>query len=269
MPGLDENKALWDGAYDWPDGGDEWSKPWGGPASEWYATLYPRLRHFLPASTIVEIAPGYGRWTQYLLGHCDHLIGVDLSQECVTACERRFEGDNKAEFHVNDGRSLDMVPGGSADLVFSFDSLVHAEADVLEAYMTALATKLSPDGVAFLHHSNLAGRITDPKIRYGTQLARSVPATMRVVRKLGMLQPTHFRAASMSGGLLAEFATSAGLHCTSQEHISWHGSAIIDCISVVSRPGSRWDKTIEVVENPRFWDEALSAGAAERAYGQS
>lgn len=43
----------------------------------------------------------------------------------------------------------------SIDLAFSFDSLVHAEQDVLAGYLSVFATKLKPGGTAVLHHSNL------------------------------------------------------------------------------------------------------------------
>src|SRR4029077_1318302 len=64
--------------------------------------------------------------------------------------------DNKhLAFYVNDGSSLDVVPDGSVDFVFSFDSLVHAEKDVIERYIQQLSKKLKLDGVGFIHHSNL------------------------------------------------------------------------------------------------------------------
>jgi cyclopropane fatty-acyl-phospholipid synthase-like methyltransferase len=39
------------------------------------------------------------------------------------------------------------------DFVFSFDSLVHVESDVIENYLTQLAKKLKPNGIGFIHHS--------------------------------------------------------------------------------------------------------------------
>src|SRR5687768_4980448 len=97
--------------------------------------LYPRVRQFLPAATILEIAPGHGRWTQYLLPLCERLIGVDVAANCVAACRERFAGDAHAEFHKNDGMSLPMVPDGKVDFAFSFDSLVHCERDVMQSYI--------------------------------------------------------------------------------------------------------------------------------------
>jgi hypothetical protein len=48
-----------------------------------------------------------------------------------------------------------MIENGSIDFAFSFDSLVHAESDVMSSYAHELARVLKPGGVAFLHHSNL------------------------------------------------------------------------------------------------------------------
>jgi hypothetical protein len=117
MPDVRENERLWS-TYDWGERGDEWSGAWRSPDYQWWGTLYPRLRHYLPARTILEIAPGFGRWTHYLLGHCDRLIGIDLMAGCVEACAERFRDEPKASFHQNDGRSLDDVPDGEVDLAF-------------------------------------------------------------------------------------------------------------------------------------------------------
>src|SRR3954452_10190572 len=116
MPDVEANQRQWDGAYAWSYGGDEWSAGWGGPEAQWHFTLWPRLRRFLPASTILEIAPGYGRWTQYLLEYCDRYTGVDLSAQSVEACRQRFAAISHAEFHTNDGASLSVV--GDASIEF-------------------------------------------------------------------------------------------------------------------------------------------------------
>src|SRR3990172_432923 len=104
MGGIEQNEAQWD-SYDWPAKGDEWSTLWGGADYQWLGSLLPRVREFLPAGTILEIAPGHGRWTRYLLQHCDRLIGVDLSAGCVNACRERFADHPGAGFHKNDGLS--------------------------------------------------------------------------------------------------------------------------------------------------------------------
>ena len=126
-----------------------------GTESLWWFVLYPRIHRFLPATGILEIAPGYGRWTQFLRNQCRSLIAVDISEKCIEHCKARFGSDDHIKYYVNDGTSLAAVPDGSIDFVFSFDSLVHAEKDVIEEYLLQLARKLTPNGVGFLHHSNI------------------------------------------------------------------------------------------------------------------
>ena len=63
--------------------------------------------------------------------------------------------DNHISYYVNDGQSVDMIEDSSIDFVFSFDSLVHADTKTLEAYLKQLAVKLKPNGIGFIHHSNL------------------------------------------------------------------------------------------------------------------
>src|SRR6478752_7017059 len=110
----------------------------------WFGFVLPRIHAFMPTGTLLEIGPGYGRWTAYLKDLCDRLIGVDLAENCVEACRQRFADVDHAEFHVNDGRSLSMVADGSIDVAFSFDSLVHADDDALNAYVVELARVLAP-----------------------------------------------------------------------------------------------------------------------------
>jgi hypothetical protein len=48
-----------------------------------------------------------------------------------------------------------MIPDQWIDFAFSFDSLVHVEADFIESYLQQLACKLTKEGVGFIHHYNL------------------------------------------------------------------------------------------------------------------
>ena len=67
MPTIDENRTQWDQQYDWISAGNEWSSHWGGTETEWRSTIFPRIWGFVPTGTICEIAPGYGRWSKYLI----------------------------------------------------------------------------------------------------------------------------------------------------------------------------------------------------------
>src|ERR1700685_1918967 len=140
MPTLEQNR-FW-GQYSWPEQGNEWSAEWGDAETQWHATILPRIRRFLPAQRVLEIAPGYGRWSSFLIDSADEYIGVDLNAECVVACRARFAAANHATFMVNDGKSLAAVADDSVNFAFSFDSLVHVEIDVIETYLQELSRKL-------------------------------------------------------------------------------------------------------------------------------
>jgi SAM-dependent methyltransferase len=246
MPTLASNKEHWD-AYAWPQGGDEWSVAWGGSEYVWYGVLLPRLLRFLPARRMLEIAPGFGRWTQYLKDLCDEMIVVDLAAQCIEACQRRFADSHHIVYHVNDGLSLEAVAPRSIDFVFSYDSLVHAEAPVLRSYLRQLAEKLTPDGVGFIHHSNLAA------IRPPTP---------------GAPPPDiHWRAHDMSAALFVEYCNEAGLQCIAQEILDWGGEARLDCLSVFTLPGSRFARPLQVAETPTFRAEAGRLRSIAQLYG--
>ena len=239
MPELEENITYWERDFHWRHGGDEWSDWWGSPEAQWRATVWPRVRAYLPAQRAVEIAPGFGRWTEFLREHCDELIGVDVAEKCVKACRRRFRRDRRLTFFANDGRSLPMVASGCAGFVFSFDSLVHVERDVMDAYVREVARILRDDGVAFLHHSNMAGY----------DVGRHLP---------------HWRSGSVSAETVAATASEVGLSCFAQELVPWGNDHdyLSDAFTWVARAGSRHDHPREVVTNEAFMDEAARAQAS-------
>ena len=233
MPDISENLEMWT-AYHWREHGDEWSHPWGGASSQWRASILPRIRPFLPARVLVEIGPGHGRWTQLLRRHCECLIGVDLSPGCVAACRYRFADDERLSFNLTDGKTLTGVEDGQADLVFSFDTLVHAEQDVMDAYLVELARVLSQQGVAFLHHSN-AGSCHAEEI-----------------------DTSHWRARSVSAETVAASASDLALSGFRQELVTWgtRRDHLLDCFTWIARVGSQHDRGREVARNFAFMDEA-------------
>jgi 2-polyprenyl-3-methyl-5-hydroxy-6-metoxy-1,4-benzoquinol methylase len=249
MATLTENENYWT-QYDWSQRGDEWSATWGGAPYLWWGTLYPRILRSLPTATMLEIAPGFGRITQFLKNFCDRLIVVDLTERCIEACQERFKDASNITYHTNDGKSLEMIEDGSIDFAFSFDSLVHVEAEEMKSYITELSRKLAPEGVGFFHHSNI-GAFTDPE-----------------TGELAIENP-HWRAPSMSAQILREHAARQGIACVRQELINWGGEHLNDCFSFFTRAGSSHDRPFELRENPGFMDEANALGALARHYAMA
>ena len=251
-----ENIRVWNDSYDWSSGGSEWSEWWGGVESQWRHTVAPRIAGFVPAATILEIGAGHGRWSTYLRPLCEKLLLADVAQRCVDACAKLFEGDPGVESFVNDGESFPTVANESVDFVFSFDSLVHAEGDVMQRYVGELARILTRDGVVFLHHSNLGA--------YGRAsfLAGKLPVIGSIVGEAS----DHWRARSIDAARVRGWIAGAGLHCTSQELMNWGTRRLIDCVTVIARPGSRFARATKIARNDGFMAEARGARIVSELY---
>lgn len=251
MPTVEWNTDIWDGWYDWSKQGDEWSTPWGHTEALWQRTILPRIKDFIPTGTILEIAPGFGRMTQYLKDACTELVAVDMSAKCIAACKERFKDSSNIQFHTNDGKDLSMVQDESIDFAFSYDSLVHVEQDVLDAYITQLAKKLKPGGVAFLHHSNLG-----EYRRYYSFVSR-IPRGKKTLGRLGIIQWHHYRGVSASAAHARRTIESAGLVCCRQELVNFEvRTNLIDCFTTLSRKDSTFASQHEIVRNGSFMKEA-------------
>lgn len=251
MPTVEQNLQQWNQDYEWEKQGDEWSSSWGGAEAQWFGAIFPRIHAYLPAAKILEIAPGFGRWTSYLRYQCEHLTVVDMAESCITACRQRFASDTHISYHVNDGKSLEMVPDGSIDFVFSFDSLVHCEADVMENYVKQIAQKLTRNGVGFIHHSNIG--------EYSREFQRmeKVPAALKPsLMKRGYVDYNHWRAFSMTGQLFEQYCEHHGLQCVGQELVNWGAKRLIDCFSTFTKKDSIWARPNRVIRNPEFMKEA-------------
>lgn len=242
MPSITENQQVWGTSHDWPLAGDEWSESWGSAPAQWYGSLLPRIFPFL-GGRILEIAPGHGRWTQFLQNHCSSLIGIDLAASCVDYCNDRFRDKPNLQFKTNDGLKLSAIDDGSIDFIFSFDSLVHAEADVIASYVTEFARVLRKGGVAFVHHSNGGG----------------VPVALtwnKVKRRLKIPTSHHWRASSMSANKMRTFVERDGMSILQQEIVPWIGETMLmDCITtIVNTPGQK----ATLLKNSRFMEEAAA-----------
>jgi SAM-dependent methyltransferase len=269
MPTVEENLKVWNNDYHWYLNGDEWSEAWGSARAQWYGSIFPRVHPFLPASAVLEIAPGFGRWTEFLLGHCDTLIGIDVAPRCIEACRKRFADYSGASFEINDGKSVPMIADSSIDFVFSFDSLVHVEAEVLLDYLMELTRILKPDGVAFLHHSNYgAYRHSTQVLRPIQGVIRHLPSKLRTGLTLtGIRRESGWRAQSVSGASFAQLCRKAEMRCVGQELVNWAGGIMLqDAISIVTRPGSRWDRPNRTVKNWTFRSEARSIRRSSSVY---
>lgn len=252
MPTIKENLEIWGSEDSWTLDGEEWSEYWGGVEAQWWGSVLPRIHSFVPTDTILEIAPGYGRWTNYLKDMCRELIIVDLNESCIDKCRTRFKDESNIRYYVNDSSSLDFVEKKSVDFLFSFDSLVHADPEVIEIYLRQLGSILKPNGVGFIHHSNLGQYRQFISPEHGIKCMID-----NLLDKMGLRKKliTHWRDQNMTAQLFEKFCSDSGLDCISQEIINWGNPYPIDCISLFTPKGSVWSRPNNKILNSSFVKE--------------
>lgn len=123
---------------------------------QWQNLIWPVIQK-ADFSCVLDLAAGHGRNSAKLLQHARKLIIVDINQDSIDACKARFKDDHRITYIKNDGASLKGVADGSVSLIYSFDSMVHFDSDVVRAYLKEFARALQPGGHGFCHHSNYMG----------------------------------------------------------------------------------------------------------------
>jgi SAM-dependent methyltransferase len=197
LENVNENLLTWDQKYAWPKDGDEWGGQaalCGVPYPEWKESLVQHLLipHITKQAHVLEIAPGHGRWTEFLITLAGHVMVVDLSASCLDFCRNRFQAHSNIDYVLTTGDRLPRCAEGWIDFVWSYDSFVHMDKQVIRAYLNEIRRVLKPGGSAIIHHSN--------------------------VRDLANHQQDSSPGwrSSMSAELMRELASNAGLSVSSQ-----------------------------------------------------
>ena len=137
------NLFEWDHGHKWPKDGDEWDGQaalCGVPYSIWKELLVQHLLlpHVTKQTHVLEIAPGHGRWTEYLVSLAGHVTVVDLSATCLDFCRKRFHAHDNIDYVLTRGDRLPLYAKDRIDFVWSFDLFVHMERQIIRAYLAEI-----------------------------------------------------------------------------------------------------------------------------------
>jgi ubiquinone/menaquinone biosynthesis C-methylase UbiE len=158
VPGLNSlelNRAIWT-SWNWDTGGEEWSRDEAWKQS----VIHSFIDRYIPASSsILEIGPGGGRWTEVLLERASRYIGIDISASCIDACRARFGDNDHARFVVGSGSDLELVPSSSIHALWSFDVFVHINQSEVDKYADEFDRVLKPGAIAIVHHGTVGGAL--------------------------------------------------------------------------------------------------------------
>jgi ubiquinone/menaquinone biosynthesis C-methylase UbiE len=149
---------------------------WGDPDIEGpqkYMRDHFVLPYVKPDQVGLEIGPGGGRWTRYLLGFRQVYV-VDYHAEVLQELQRHFNKPNM-QFIVNHGTDFPGVPEHSVDFVLSIACFVHLELHLIAAYLKNIARVLKPGGNVFITYSDK----TKVGARMNATFSENTPARMR------------------------------------------------------------------------------------------
>jgi SAM-dependent methyltransferase len=203
---------------------DAWTDPFWKPG-----TQFRRLFEKLDTTSTVELACGHGRHSVRLLSTkgdqtaLQSLVLLDVVEDNVLHCRRRFSDVSGVSVHTNSGYDFHPVEDGSVSAIFCFDAMVHFEYDAVFSYLQDASRILRHGGRALFHHSNLD--------KYPGSEYRNNP---------------HWRN-FMSKNLFAHAATRSGLRVLEQVTIDWDESQNLDCLTLVEK---RADGSLKL-ETPR------------------
>lgn len=134
--------------------------------------------HFLrpyvsPETTVVEIGPGGGRWTRYMLD-AKQIYAIDYHQELLDELKSNIDSV-RIVFLKNDGYNFPNVPNESVDFVFSFGTFVHLDMDIIDRYLQNMKPLLKPESNVVLHYSDK----TKPLAKMNPSFSENDPDQMR------------------------------------------------------------------------------------------
>jgi len=109
--------------------------------------------HVTSDSTVMEIGPGGGRWTKYLL-HARTIVLVELNPIFFDYLNDRFPAvKEKFRYYQTAGDELNGIESATVDFVFTFGTFVHLEPEVIQSYLHHIERVLRSGGIATLQYA--------------------------------------------------------------------------------------------------------------------
>lgn len=130
------------------------------PKAPFYPDLYQFIQKYVKPyvtadKVVLEIGPGGGRWTRYLLD-AKQIILVDIVPQFFDYIKKRFpQQAHKLRFYESSGTELRGIETASVDYMLTFDAFVHIEPPGIREYLQELQRVLKPGAVAVIHYGDM------------------------------------------------------------------------------------------------------------------
>ena len=173
-----------------------------------FRTLFDKMNH----SAIVDLACGHGRHSWQMRDWDNDKIIVDVNEENIDACKKRFSGIDRIRIYHNNGMDLSEIGDESQTSLFCYDAMVHFSHLVVYQYLIETFRILKPSGMALFHHSN------NPENPGGDYR-----------------ENVHWRN-FMPKGLFIDYAKRVGFSICGQTIIDWCEAEQLDAITLLRKP---------------------------------
>jgi len=110
------------------------------------------LPYFDSSSKIIEIGPGGGRWTRYML-KASKVFAVDFYQPVLNELAKNYNLPN-IKFIKNNGSDFPNIKENSIDLIFSFGTFVHLDIEIIQEYLNNIKPLLKSSSNVIIQYSD-------------------------------------------------------------------------------------------------------------------
>lgn len=137
----------------------------------WYEHMhrYAFARPFARGLRVLDAACGEGYGSALLADLADEVLGLDISGQAVAHARARYGTRTNLRFDTADCTALDHLPSASFDLIVSFETLEHVEAQ--ERMLDGFARLLRPDGLLLVstpdkrNYTDIPGTVNEFHVR--------------------------------------------------------------------------------------------------------
>lgn len=137
----------------------------------WYEHMhrYAFAQPLAKGLRVLDAACGEGYGAALMADVASAVVGLDVSKETVVHARQRYGSRRNLSFDVADCTRLDHLPAASFDLITSFETLEHVEAQ--ERMLDGFARLLKPDGVLLVstpdkrNYSDIPGTVNPYHVR--------------------------------------------------------------------------------------------------------
>ncbi|MDH3346598.1 MAG: class I SAM-dependent methyltransferase [Desulfobulbaceae bacterium] len=156
--------------------GLEWGDPETNPPLQ-YVRDHFLLPYISADKTVVEIGPGGGRWTRYMLS-AKRIYAVDYHPEILNELKANITTTNIVPV-TNSGDDFPSIPEGSIDFLFSFGTFVHLDLDIIDRYLKNIKPLLKAEGEVVIQYADF----TKPLAQTNEGFSNNDPDKMRQLVK--------------------------------------------------------------------------------------